>query len=70
MKKLCIFMLVLGLCACSGTGNSSKKSVTQEQCDMLEGIERDGCLTELSRKQDRERERQKKKALCGTRLEC
>lgn len=70
MKKLFVVILIAGLCACSSTGSSTKRSVTQEQCDMLEGVERDGCLTELSRKQDRERERQKKKALCGTRLEC
>ena len=70
MKKLFVVILISGLCACSSTGSSTKRSVTQEQCDMLEGVERDGCLTELSREQDRARERQKKRALCGTRLDC
>jgi len=70
MKIFFVALLITGLCACASNGSSAKRSVTQEQCDLLEGVERDSCLRELSLKEHRERERQKKKALCGTRLEC
>lgn len=70
MKRFFVALLITGLCACASNGSPAKKPVTQEQCDMLEGVERDGCLTELSRIQDRERKRQNMKALCGTRLDC
>lgn len=70
MKKLFLALLITGLCACASNDSPTKKPTTQAQCDILEGVEREGCLRDVSRMQDRERDRQKKKLMCGARLDC
>jgi len=71
MKKLLVVLMVSGLFACATDGTSTTKRPTKkEQCDVLEGAERDGCLREVDRMQEREKERQKKRLLCNSRLDC
>lgn len=71
MKIVIIVLLISGLCACASNDSATKKLSKQEQCELLNSPERESCLSDLERrKEERERDRQKNKVMCNSRLVC
>jgi len=71
MKILMIALLISGLFACASNDPSTKGLSKKEKCELLDSPARESCLTDIERRQEeRERDRQKNKVMCNSRLTC